>query len=170
MSQATASSGKIITGRMVLLALLGFFALVATVNAIFIVMALRSHPGVADDNAYVDGLAYNQTLAAAESQRALGWQVTLTAGDGPAGEIKLRALDKAGAPVAAAAVRLSLRHPGRKDADREMAMIADGGGLWHAPAGDLPRGNWDVQALISRADGEAYRAEWRIWLQPEARP
>lgn len=170
MSQAAGSSGKTITGRMVLFALLGFFALVATVNGAFIVMALRSHPGVADENAYVDGLAYNRTLAAAEAQRALGWQVSLTAGDGPAGEIRLQALDEAGAPVAATGVRLSLRHPGRKDADREMAMIADGGGVWRVPAGDLPRGNWDVQALIARAGAEPYRAEWRIWLQPEARP
>lgn len=170
MSQNAISSGKTITGRMVLFALLGFFALVTAVNAVFIVMALHSHPGLSDQNAYQAGLAYNRTLAAAEAQRALGWQVTLTASDGPAGEIRLQALDKAGTPVAAIEVRLSLRHPGREKADREETMIADGGGVWRLPIGELPRGNWDVQALIARADGEAYRAEWRIWLQPEVRP
>ncbi|MDP6343656.1 MAG: FixH family protein, partial [Alphaproteobacteria bacterium] len=54
-----------LTGRDVLWLLLGFFALIIVVNGIFVVLALNSFSGVSTENAYRQGLAYNQTLQAA---------------------------------------------------------------------------------------------------------
>ncbi len=51
-----------------------FFVGLAVVNAIFIYIATSTHSGVVTENAYSEGLSYNETIAAVEAQEALGWQ------------------------------------------------------------------------------------------------
>jgi len=64
----------VITGRMVLYGMVGFFAVIFAVNGAFVYFALNSWPGLSSDNAYEDGRNYNQTLADAAVQNALGWK------------------------------------------------------------------------------------------------
>jgi nitrogen fixation protein FixH len=163
---ATMPPSRPLRGRTVLLALIGFFSVVAAVNAVFIVLALRSHPGVSDDNAYQDGLAYNRLLAEAEAQRALGWSVTLA--QAPAYALTLKLADRDGAPLAVKAVTARLRRPGLEAADRALVFAEIGPGLWRAEPGDLLRGNWDLAVEIARRDGEPYRADWRLWIKEGA--
>lgn len=85
---------KPLSGRSVLFALLGFFAVVVAVNGVFIVYALRTHPGLSDANAYQAGLAYNRVLADVEAQRQLGWHVALDDETAAAGRFALRLSDR----------------------------------------------------------------------------
>jgi nitrogen fixation protein FixH len=157
-----------ITGRTVLIALLAFFAVVATVNAIFIVSALRTHPGLSEDNAYQAGLAYNRVLADAEAQRALGWRLTLD--ETTDGRLAFRLGDRHDDAVIVEAATAQLRRPGRQAADRVIALVGDGPGLWHAPVADLTPGNWDVHVEFMRAGASVYRAERRILITQAAPP
>jgi len=160
---------KPLTGRTVLIALLGFFAVVASVNGVFIVYALRTHPGLSDANAYQAGLAYNQVLAEAEAQRQLGWQVALDDETAVAGRFTLRLSDRHGDAVIAEAATAQLRRPGLEAADREIALVAAGPGLWHMPTADLAPGNWDVHVEVLRDGAVAYRAEWRVMIKQAPR-
>ncbi len=63
------------TGRTVLICLVGFFAVVAGVNAVMIRAAVSTFGGVETANAYQAGLAFAREIAAAEAQDALHWQV-----------------------------------------------------------------------------------------------
>ncbi|MFN4281778.1 MAG: FixH family protein [Alphaproteobacteria bacterium] len=161
---------KPLTGRVVLAALLGFFAIVAGVNAVFIFYALRSHPGLSERNAYQAGLAYNQVLADAEDQRRLGWQVALEDESATAGRLSLHLRDRDGNPLKTEAVTAHLRRPGRESADRQIALTAAGAGLWRAATASLAPGNWDVRVEIARPGASPYRVEWRIWIEREATP
>lgn len=156
---------KPLTGRSVLFALLGFFALVAGVNGIFIVYALRTHPGLSDDNAYQAGLAYNDVLAEAAAQRQLGWRAALDDDSATAARLSLRLSDRHGDAVIAEAATAQLRRAGLQTADREIVLVAAGPGLWHLPTADLAPGNWDVHVEIARAGAPPYRAEWRILIK-----
>jgi len=62
-----------ITGRMVLFWILAFFGVIFMVNGAFVYFALDSWPGLTTDKAYEQGRDYNQTLAGAAVQNALGW-------------------------------------------------------------------------------------------------
>lgn len=163
-------AAKPLRGRTVLLALIGFFAVVAAVNAVFIVLALRTHPGVSDENAYQDGLAYNRVIEEAEAQRALGWQVALTLDPAAGGPLTLTLADRDGAPLAVKAVTAQLRRPGLETADRTLVFAEAGTGLWRAVPGDLLPGNWDVSLDIVRFDGAPYRADWRLWVKARPSP
>ena len=66
-----------IQGRHVLVLLLGFFAVVASANAVMIYGALSTFGGLDTPDAYRKGLAYNQRIDAAAAQAQLGWQESL---------------------------------------------------------------------------------------------
>lgn len=57
------------TGRLVLTALLGFFAVCMAVNAFFVYMAVTTNRGVVDENAYQTGLHYNDLLEEARQRK-----------------------------------------------------------------------------------------------------
>ena len=105
-------AGRPLTGRKVLAIALGAFAVVAAVNAVFVVLALGSWTGLERRNAYLEGLDYNRTLARAEAQRALGWRLDwqLQAADG--GQVlELRLRDADDRPVTGVEVKAEWRRP-----------------------------------------------------------
>jgi len=65
----------LVTGRQAFCWIAGFFAVIIGVNATMAILALSTFNGISEDQAYVDGLAFNETLQAVEAQLALGWSV-----------------------------------------------------------------------------------------------
>ena len=65
----------VLTGRMVLVTLVLFFLVIATVNAIMMTLAIKTMPGTVTSSAYQASQRFNQTLAEARSRDARGWQV-----------------------------------------------------------------------------------------------
>src|SRR5262245_65523050 len=64
-----------VTGRMVLICLVAFFAVVTGVNAIMIAAAVSTFGGLETESAYQAGLAFARDRAAAAAQDSLHWQV-----------------------------------------------------------------------------------------------
>ena len=56
-------------GRRILFTLLGFFAVVACVDAYFVYKAVSTHSGVVSDNAYEIGLNYNDVIEEARRRK-----------------------------------------------------------------------------------------------------
>src|ERR1700687_3074106 len=96
-----AASPRPLTGRMVLLCLLGFFGVVFGVNGILIHEALSTFGGVDTDSAYQAGRKFEQDVAMAKAQDALQWRVEAKVTPMPDGakRVDVVARDSAGRPL-----------------------------------------------------------------------
>src|SRR5262249_24051976 len=114
---------KEVTGRMVLICFVAFFAVVAGVNAIMIRAAISTFGGVEMDNAYQPGLAFAREIAAAQTQDALHWDVRAKVFAGAAAtDVEVIAVDAAGAKLTGLAASTRLVHPADKRADHLVAL------------------------------------------------
>jgi nitrogen fixation protein FixH len=155
------------TGRHILLALLGTFAVVLGVNGYFIVMAERTYPGEDVHHPYLQGIEYNQTLKDRARQAELGWKATIGGtldADGTA-TITVTLADKTGAPVSSEALKGLLRHPMDEELDHTIALHAEGNGTYVGRVAHVRAGRWDV-VVTRKTDKEApFEAVRRIWLR-----
>jgi len=144
----------------------GGFAVVLAVNLIMVFFAFDSWTGIDRANAYKDGLAYNDTLAAEERQRALGWtgDIAVTeAGDGRA-QVRLTLADDDGTPMNRADVMVRFHRPTHGGADFQTALGWLGDGSYGAEV-DLPmRGLWEVH-VIAETRGSRWREAVRVDLR-----
>ena len=147
-------------------AFVGFFVVVLVVNSIMVTIAFTSWTGVETEEAYIQGLQYNDRLQEAETQRALGWTVDVSfAQSGPAaGALEVRAADQWGNALTHAAVRADFVRPTQEGVDFTVAVPPASHG--YAAMVDFPLpGVWDLELLIEHR-GRPYRFEERIFLRP----
>ena len=146
------------------------FVVVFAVNGVMIKLALDSFSGLDTEHPYERGLGYNDTLAAARTQEALGWQVAydaVPAGDAtPDGHpiaVEARFLDRDGNALTGLAVRALLQRPAVAGHDVELPLVERGGGRYVART-DLPLpGQWDLR-IVAGGDGTSWQASRRILL------
>jgi len=149
-------------------ALGGIFAVFLIANSIMLYFAARSWTGLETEGAYEKGLAYNDTIAAAEAQAALGWQVAMDAGAAEAGEawVEVSLLDRSGHPIAARVVWAQLVRPTHVGYDREAPLRDLGAGRYRGIV-ELPlSGQWDLRVRVEHAGG-VYRTSRRVILKPD---
>lgn len=94
-----------IRGIHVAMIMVAFFAVIIGLDALFITLAIRSHPGEQVKNSYVLGLEYNKELARRTRQQELGWTVEAGPGDDGA-TFRVRLRNAAGQPLQGMAVAL----------------------------------------------------------------
>lgn len=160
MSAVSSRTGpRRLTGRHVLLLVLGFFGLVIGANFAMVLLALDTFSGTVSDHAYQEGLAYNQRLAEAAEQQSRGWQgeLVLTA-DGLA--LTLHTHD--GQPVAGLALEVALSRPATTAYDRRLPLVEAAPGDYVAQA-ELAAGVWLAVVEGSDAAGRPFRTEARLW-------
>ncbi len=154
-----------VRGVHVLWMLLGFFAMIIAVNAVFITMAVRSHPGEQVKNSYVLGLEYNRELGRHDAQRALGW--TLQAGladDGVTFLVELR--DAAGGALSGMDVAVRLHVAGVRNEGEKVWLVERATGEYAMAAGvEAPA---KVEAIIEvsrdRAEPPVFEARKTLVL------
>jgi len=149
-----------ITGRHVLIMVLGFFAVTIAVNAVFITQAFRTFRGEDVPRSYMQGVAYNETLAAREAQAVLGWTAVADARlDG----VDLVITDRAGEPVTGLALAGRLRHPADANRDIALSLVETEAGRYIA-AYEAPPGSW---RLVVETDGEGppFTINRPLWLR-----
>lgn len=149
------------SGWWVFWTIVGFFGLVIAVNAVFMWLAVGTHSGTAEDAAYEAGLSYNERLAAAEEEAALGWTLEIDARRDAAGqgEVVIKVADASGAPLAGAEVEGRLVRPVAKGHDLSLDFTDLGGGRYRAtPRIALP-GQWELRILVKRGAETLRRTE-----------
>jgi nitrogen fixation protein FixH len=142
-----------------------FFVVVAIVNVIMVIFALKSFTGISTENAYDKGLAYNQTLAAAQAQERLGWQVTLdfSARDRDHARLAVTLRDQSGSAITGASLAAHFIRPTREGFDSEIALQDVGAGRYEAqPVLALP-GQWDM-VVTANHDGASYQTTKRVYI------
>lgn len=153
-----------LTGRMVLAGLIGFFGLVAGVNAAMIYAAVSTFGGVETESSYRAGLAFARETATAAAQDARHWIVTAkAANEGNATVVEVTARDASGQPITNLAATASFVHPTDRRADHTVPLVSSGAGRFRG-ATTASAGQWDLVIELSRDDERLFRSKNRVWL------
>ncbi len=155
------------TGRHTLITLLCTFAVVLGVNFYFIYQAEATYPGEDVQRPYLQGIHYNQVIAARAAQAAMGWHATIGAVRDAAGNavITVTIADKTGAPVAHEALAGLLRHPMNEELDHPIAFVARGDGSYVGRVSGVGAGRWDVEVQSTTAKEAPFTTDRLIWLR-----
>lgn len=158
------ASEKELKGWHVLLIMLAFFGVMFSVNGVFLYHAITSFPGEDVKKSYVQGLNYNHTLAARAAQAELGWQAEA----GLQGEqIVFRLHDAEGLPLPNFAVIGELRRSTTQDHDQAITFTANYDGSYHADAGPLHQGQWQLRITVLDAPAEnvLFKVDKTLWVK-----
>ncbi len=142
-----------------------FFAVVLTVNIVFVTFAITSWTGLETENPYIKGLDYNETLAAAAEQHDRGWTSKMTWQQ--LGQLKVKfdfiTKYKNGDNLSKADFRLLFLRPTTAGFDSEVTLVEVENGHYQAVVSLPMAGIWDVKQVIEHKDG-TYQAVQRINL------
>lgn len=155
-----------ITGRHVLAALVGFFLVIIAVNAVFLHHALRTFPGEKEKKSYLQGLNYNDRLAARATQEALGWSATIEEArlTDDLARIEILFSTARGAPLNGLSVSATLSRPASDREDQAIAFKTLGGGLYEAIMAAGP-GAWNLDGRAVNERGETFEFSSRLFLE-----
>lgn len=154
-----------LTGRHVLIAILAFFGVIFAVNGVMTYFALNTFSGLAVDDAYRKGLRYNQQIAAADAQAAMGWRGELIYRDGP-GVLRLTLIDQAELPLRDLRVEGVLGRPASAQEDRAIAFVQTTPGVYEATVGLLPGGQWSARlSAFQGSETMPYIIERKLWVK-----
>lgn len=136
---------KPLKGWHVLLIMLSFFGVMFAVNGVFLYHAITSFPGEDIKKSYVQGLKYNDTLAARAAQAELGWQAEAGLENG---QIVFRLYDRNDQPLSSLAVIGELRRMATRDEDRALVFASQYDGSYTVDVGDLQKGQWHLRLRV----------------------
>ncbi len=164
-----------LTGWHVLGAMVAFFGVIFAVNGFMTYQALSTFSGIETPNAYQVGRDFNQTLEAAEAQRARGWQVTfdetfVAMPDGTQARVVVTVADAAGSAVSGLDGTLTFWRPVVQGKDVVAVLTPFTDGTYVAEAVLPARGTWDMRlslevstAMRADADTTPYYLEKRVF-------
>lgn len=166
MSDQAIDSGFRLSGWHVLAILLGMFGTVIAVNVVFAWLALKTFSGE-QDHAYVEGLRFNERLAAEHRQAEAGWQMALSLQRGAGGDAQLLAAmtQRDGTPLTGATMTGTLGRPATDGQDRALTFREVEPGLYAADLGDFGPGRWVFRAEARRAGDPPFMTETRVSLR-----
>lgn len=154
---------KPLTGRSVLLMLVGFFGFVTIVNVVMIRAAISTFGGVDTPSSYQAGLDFKSEVSAAEAQRALGWtvdgQVAAAASDSRT--LTVTITDKTGEPVSDIELVARFAHPVDTRRDVVLAMHPVGRGVFTG-TGAVSQGRWRIDMDAFRDGERMFRSHNRV--------
>ncbi|KMO30272.1 FixH family protein [Methylobacterium aquaticum] len=155
-----------LTGRRVLLILVGFFGTIASADAVLVASALRTWSGLEVASPYHAGQVYNADLARARAQDARGWHLesaVARAGAGATLDVVVR--ERTGDPLAGKDLRARLERPTDARADRVLALAETAPGHYAGRIAMLPGGQWRLVVEVLGPDGVELRRERRLTLE-----
>jgi nitrogen fixation protein FixH len=166
-SKIGGAAARPLTGRMVLLSLLGFFAVVIGVNGVMMALAIGTMPGLESEKPYQAGISYNAEIETARVQAARHWTMAPHVGREASGRaaVKVEARDADGAPVGGLAVTVRLMRPTDQRADRVLSLNERENGTYLGNVADVARGVWDVEIEAGRGPERLFRSRNRITLR-----
>lgn len=155
-----------VTGRMVLAAIVGFFAVVFAANFTMATLAVSTFGGVETRNAYQAGLLYSQEIAAARAQEARKWQVDATISplraDGVTIEVAAR--NGTGLPVSGVELVATFAHPANRREDRVVSLEPSGSGVYRGII-DIKPGQWDLVVEVNKDGERMFRSRNRVHVR-----
>ena len=154
------TDAKRITGRHVLLMLVAFFGVMLVANTAFVFVAVRSFPGEAEKKSYLQGVRFNETLAARAEQEKLGWRAEIAGFDET--HVELRFFDASGEALAGLTVAGELQRPAFDGADQPLIFTETALGVYRADVNALEKGAWDLSGAADDEAGRQFVFEARV--------
>ena len=158
------------TGWHFLISIVGFFAVVISANMIMAYFAIDTFPGLETEDAYRKGRDYNDILAAAQRQEALGWQESISlektgSGTGAAHHLKLvlaGAEDESGLKV-----QLLLKRPATDADDQLLALVETTAGTFEAVTSELMQGRWKASLLVEKQGQQLFHKNMEFMVREQ---
>ncbi|MEC9251144.1 MAG: FixH family protein [Pseudomonadota bacterium] len=147
-------------GWHVLVLILLFFGVTIGVNATFITLALRTHPGEDVPRSYMQGVNYNETIERRRQQAELGWTARMNLVEG---ELLIEVRDRDDAVVPGLALAGQLVHQADTSQDTDLTFAERRAGLYVAVLPVVENGQWRVRA--SNTGEIPFELEDELWLQ-----
>jgi nitrogen fixation protein FixH len=159
-------SPKPLTGRLVLIMLLGFFGVVFGVNFTLMDLAIATLPGTEVDSAYTASLGYEKEIVAAHDQTARNWKVEAhIERDGSGGAtLQVDARDASGRPMTGLRFQGTLERPTDKRADLAVSLAEVGIGIYRGSAPAVAPGQWDLVLEGDSAGERMFMSKNRVLL------
>ncbi len=155
-----------ITGWHVLGMFGGLFGVMLAVNVLFIVLALKTFSGESD-HAYLNGLKFNETLAANARQAELGWSMALglERPTGGGAVLEARLTDKQGNPLIGAMIKGNIGRTTGTSEDRSLAFVETAPGVYRAVIDQIRPGRWRFSASAQVAGTPKFETETTLSLR-----
>ena len=155
-----------LTGRAVLLWLIGFFGVVFAVNGVLVQAATSTFGGLETGSSYKAGLMFKQEVDSAERQDALHWHVDGKLKRDRAGQavLDLSARDAQGVALSGLTAQAHFAHPADARLDQSISLKSLGGGAFRGEAQAQP-GQWELIVDLYRGDDRLFRSRSRITLR-----
>ena len=150
-------SGYTVKGWHVGLGVTAFFGVIIGVDAAFLTLAYRTHPGQVADKPYEAGLLYNAELQRQRRQTELGWRA---AADATPDGLAVWMRDADGAPLPGLTVTADLQRPATEHGRTRLTLSESRPGLYVARA-ELS-GTWDAAVAARDAAGRDFMASRRL--------
>jgi nitrogen fixation protein FixH len=161
------AAARPLTGRTVLFALIGFFAVVIGVNGVMMALAIGTMPGLEAEKPYQAGIGYNAEIETARAQAARNWKVTSHVRRGTGGQtvVRVEAYDATGVPLPGLTVTVRLRRPTDQRADRTLWLGEGDKGIYLGDAANVAPGAWEIELDAERGPERVFRSRNRITLE-----
>jgi nitrogen fixation protein FixH len=154
-----AATGRPITGRTVLVWLIGFFAVIFAANAAFIYLAVSTFPGLEVASSYKAGQEFEAEVEAAHRQAERAWAVDGSAILGSEGaDVTVSFADRDGLVLAGLDVRATLAHTVDTAHDRSAVLAETAPGTYAAHLPDVTAGQWTLVIEASRRGERQFRS------------
>ena len=155
-----------LTGRAVLIWLLGFFGVVIVANAVLVRAAVSTFGGVETESSYKAGLMFSREAAAAHAQDSLHWQVTakVRPSGGERTIVEVVARDAQGRPLRGLEASAVLAHPADQRFDHLVSLTEQEPGKFEGVTAPIA-GQWELVIELSRDGARLFRSRNRIVLQ-----
>lgn len=146
MANQTQKPKKELTGKHVLMWVLGFFGVMFIANGFFVYYANTSWPGVEVESSYKEGQIYDQKLAEAREQQERAWHVDAQL-KRSSGDVLLvvEAKDKLGNALTGLQIKAEVGRPITEVQDHKVDLSDMGEGQYRASLGTLDPGRWRVK-------------------------
>ena len=145
-----------LTGKHVLAMLIGFFLVITAANAVFIHYAMNTFPGEKEKKSYLQGLNYNERLAARAEQASRGWAATIEEASLKSGrvELRLKMTGSNGSPISDLDIFGVLSRPASDIEDHVFVFSSIGNGEYIAQM-PAAAGVWELEGrAVSGRDEE----------------
>jgi nitrogen fixation protein FixH len=127
---------------------------------------LQTAPGEYQKKSYLQGLRYNDVIAARQAQAAMGWAAALetrTRADGVF-ELTVVMKDAKGASLDGLSLSGNLRRPAQSERDHGLEFKSVGEGTYRARLSGIENGQWRLD--FAAIGGEApFHAEKTLWVR-----
>lgn len=164
MTQGQTTHGKL-SGRHVLLMLLGFFGIVLGVNIVMMRAAITTFGGTQTASSYQAGLNFAKDQAEAHAQAERQWDVGIdVTGTAGARVFAFALKDAQGRWIEGGTVKARLVHPADVRRDLVLEPVAVAPGRYRAMAA-VPDGQWQLATDLDLPDGPGYHSINRLILR-----